>query len=142
MTCKLCQEYREKYPLQDDEGEQVHVLERHEDGTPSMTSSPILCAFEDSNTFSTDNWSCETMGLLRNEAKNSRTWHEDSSLGVIRIPLSVKNVVQQGILVLSWYKSRGRTGRAVVFRDDSEPETLTLETALLIIENLTYQPDK
>jgi hypothetical protein len=127
MTCLPCEEFRRKYPLQkNDEGELVHDLGEN------TFSSPIECAFSSSESFSTSNWCCQTMLRLRELAEGNTFWHEDSNLGIIRIP-ACDIGVQQGILVLSWYKSRGRTGRAWIFWDDDEPVILNLKTAEFIL---------
>lgn len=143
MVCYLCKEFRKRYPLvPDDNGELEHVLDKDEDGTV-MTSSPIRCAFEDSEIFATSNWNCETIRLLRQcfgyEAHQIQPiWHNDSNLGILPIPICKEEEeekdIQQGMLVLAWYKNRGRTGQAMVFCDIDEPKPLNLKTALFIVK--------
>lgn len=136
MTCPLCLQFKEKYPLipdEEDPGALVHVLARHADGSPAFTSAPIRCAFEVSEDFSTDNWCCESLAHLRNAKDIVTVWHDDSNVGVLRIPVTAEEGVQQGMLVMSWYKNRGRTGRAIVLCDDEEPVILNLKTALHIL---------
>lgn len=135
MTCKRCEDYRKQFPLTEIDGELIHVLE--DDGMSKITSSPIECAFENSNEFSTDNWCCETMRILRQVVMETAIWHNDSNIGVLPIPVNNEGQeVMQGMLVMSWYKNRGRTGRAMVFWDDNEPLVLNLETANYIIKQL------
>lgn len=78
-----------------------------------------VCAFS-SGVFVSDNWNCGTMHLLRrkvdprcdDELRSAMYCGDDASMGAI-------NLRDTGVLVLSWYKSRGRTGQAIVFRDDN-----------------------
>lgn len=69
------------------------------------------CAFE-SGTFSDDNWNCATMSKLRDIAENYRIYGDDQSIAVI--PVSEVGEYNSGWLVLSWYKSRGRTDVAQI----------------------------
>jgi len=139
MACELCEQYRIKYPLRlDEEGELVHFLEE------GYTSSPIRCAFEESSVFSSDNWCCQTMSLLRRGLQNPNSftvWNNDSNAGCFGIPLRGPDQqhIQQGFLVMSWYKNRGRTGMAIVLWDESEPVKLTLPTAQFIIQKLKLE---
>jgi len=130
MSCKLCQEFRKKYPLKNGK----HVIIKDE---PTLSMSPIKCAFEKKE-FSINNWNCETCNALRDlieeHGYRDRDDLRSASIGVLRIPESDKNYIQQGYVVLSWYKNRGRIGRAYVLWDDSPIEILTLRTAELIID--------
>lgn len=88
------------------------------------------CAFEN-KTFDTDNWNCATMNKLRDiaEEQSELYWRDDAgpaSFGAI--PFKGDN--WQGYIVMTWYKSRGRTGRALLMCDDEEPQILTEEMAL------------
>src|SRR5581483_12277956 len=111
MLCPLCQKFYEKYPLVPDEdkpGELKHVFEINEDGSPGLSSDPIRCAFEN-EVFSTDNWCCHTMWYLRevfHSKMRKKVWHNDSNVGVLPIPITHEEGIQQGMLVMSWYKNR------------------------------------
>lgn len=55
--------------------------------SPNVTSSPIVCAFENEE-FSTDNWGCQTIKELRQIAEDEENEcyahrHNDSSIVVI-----------------------------------------------------------
>lgn len=132
MKCKKCQEYYDKYPLveEDDllEGKKmVHRLDEH------CSSSPIECAFS-SGEFSTDNWGCRTMSLLRDYSDDFFKYRDDfvnGSIGVLPVP-EYKDL--SGYVVMTWYKDRGRTGQAYIMDDDEEPRRLTLKEAEDLIE--------
>lgn len=136
MTCKLCRKFCEQYPLQkNDEGDICHDL-------GDYLSDPIRCAFTEGD-FNTDNWSCETMRVLRAHCRNPPLGHRAihfrddlraCSVGLLQIPESDDETMQQGYLVMSWYKNRGRTGRAMVMWDDKEPSPLTLKTAEFLVQ--------
>lgn len=145
MGCPLCEEFKKTHPLSyDEEDGPYHVLDE------GIHSDPICCAFEE-EIFSTDNWCCETMRLLRRlfvGERMSRVWNNDCNLGVVPIPVAdsddgmTEDGIQQGFLVLSWYKNRGRTGQAMVFWDDDEPKPLTLKTAMFIIKEMNLKGAK
>jgi hypothetical protein len=137
MTCPLCVAYRKQYPLNK---EGIHEI------ADGYTSEPIECAFEYGHEFSTDNWNCQTMIALRGLTKaddgraGKGTWlfHEDSRYALLPIHNSSATMaIQDGVLTMSWYKRRGRTGRAIVICDDEPPQVLTLGTAIHILE--TYE---
>lgn len=93
---------------------------------PPHFGSPRRCAFE-SGIFSTDNWQCATLNALRDLAIFShRDDMENGSICVIPLPV---NDIQQGYIVLSFYKDRGSVGRAIVMNDEEEPKVLTLQVA-------------
>jgi hypothetical protein len=79
------------------------------------------CAFPDGK-FDVANWNCATMAALRAKVEDDAFWHDDHSTAMIMIPDDPR------ILVLNWYKSRGRTGFAFPVCD-YEREDLTLERA-------------
>lgn len=108
MTCKRC-------------------IER---GKPSNFGSDPKCAFE-SGVFSSDNWQCATMNALRQKCIHDARI-DDESIGYIHIPDSVD--VHGFYLVLTWYKSRGQTGNALIMGDDYPAIPLTLEVAEQILE--------
>lgn len=83
------------------------------------------CAFR-TGKYSTDNWNCATMDGLRDLAEEEReTYQRDDmnagSFGFVHF--------SGGYICMSWYKSRGRTARAIVMRDDIKPHVLTLKEA-------------
>ncbi|KKL27248.1 hypothetical protein LCGC14_2387060 [marine sediment metagenome] len=143
--CKLCETFYEQYPLQERDGEQVHVLS--EERSFRMTQSPQECAFE-TGAFSTKNFQCGTMNDLRDLAEklsedkerlekgycrdgyHRREDMDSGSIGVIRIPESDMEFEGedgepvQGYIVMTWYKNRGRTGRAYIMDDDDEVKVL------------------
>lgn len=150
--CKLCEAFYEQYPLQERRGNQVHVLseDRSFSRSFSMTQSPQECAFE-TGTFSTENFQCGTMNDLRDLAEklsedkerlekgycrdgyHRREDMDSGSIGVVRIPESdmefEDDEAVQGYIVMTWYKNRGRTGRAYIMDDDDEVRVLDLKTA-------------
>lgn len=110
-------------------------------GQPDYFGSPVQCAFTN-GVFDSDNWQCATANGLRTLIDENiqplakfytREDMRQGSLGVISIPESEGEGVQQGYLVMSWYKNRGRTGQAWVFWTDSTAEQLTLSTAEFIL---------
>ena len=114
----------------------------------TWSGSDPKCAFPE-GVFVADNWNCATMSLLRaysgeadaEEARKLRDyqrWHvrddlDAASFGVLHIP---DNDVISGYLCMSWYKSRCKTGRAIIMCDDDEPHTLTLVEAEAILAEL------
>jgi hypothetical protein len=140
VTCKLCKEYREKYP--------VNAAGVHDLGD-NCFSGPVECAFEYGSEFSTDNWNCQTMTALRElpdprdsnaDGVGALLWHSDGNYALLPIPNPwPPPALQAGVLVMSWYKRRGRTGRALVFCDDESPQVLRLETAEFLLEQYKEQ---
>lgn len=95
-----------------------------------------VCAFTN-GIFSTNNWNCATMNILREKAEKFFTYRDDlvnSSIGIIDIPEADDENIQQGYLVMTWYKNRGKTAYAYVMDDDHKPQVLTLKTAEFIIK--------
>ena len=86
--------------------------------------------------FHTDNWNCATMNKLRNLCYDNGFYKRDdnsaASIGVLHIP-ELDNAY--GYLIMTWYKSRGRVGKAVIMCDDEDPHTLTLVEAESIINS-------
>ena len=105
-------------------------------GQPDYFGSPVKCAFE-SGTFSSDNWQCQTALLVRELADDYYSVRDDmrcGSLGVVPLPEAEIDGIQQGYVVMSWYKDRGTTGQMWVMWDEDKPEPLTLNTAEFILE--------
>ncbi len=135
--CKLCNEFYQKYPLSSDG---KHVLSR-EDNFES-TSDPIKCAFSSKDgLFSNNNWCCETASKLRELVEyNDRDDNRSASIGVLRIPEHNSDAddndgIQQGYIVASWYKDRGKTGQMWVMWDDDEPQRLNLKTVEFVLSS-------
>jgi len=142
MKCKLCEQFYKDYPLQKDidKEHQFHELKY-------SISSPIRCAFE-KGMFSTDNWSCQTMVRLRElcgegeGTSNVKLYayymrYEDESIGVLPVfdivGFGSEKGNQEGFLVMTWYKGRGKTSQAYIWCDTLKPEILTLRTAEAIV---------
>ena len=86
------------------------------------------CAFE-SGVFSTENWNCATMNLLRDSTDWKRRDDMDAgSIGVIH--------TVWGYLVMLWYKDRGRTTDAYIITEGEPIDSLDLELAEKIIGGL------
>lgn len=100
------------------------------------------CAFEH-GVFTTDNWNCATMNELRALAYEAkaiaepvRDWQPGwafrddmaaASFGVLYVPETKRGGGYY--ICMSWYKQRGKTGRAITMQDDSAPQLLTIEEA-------------
>lgn len=140
MSCKLCKKFYKKYPLKIYNGRKSHKI------SDNVYSAPIACAFEDRShleEFSTENWNCETMNVLRELAEDFFTYRDDmknGSIGIVPIPDDV--IFQAGYIVMTWYKNRGRTAQAYVMNDESIPEKLDKKTAEAIIEYYDNNPNQ
>ena len=88
-----------------------------------------VCAFDASGKFSADNWNCATMNQLRGFCDNHALWSNDEH-GVL-LPIELDNDDWK-FLLLMWYKSRGKTDRAILL-DSRKSKTLTLKIAEEII---------
>lgn len=100
-------------------------------------SDPRKCAFPD-GVFTTENWNCGTLARLRwlaDEHPESQGHNEDQH--VFTFPLADSC----GFLVLSWYKSRGRTEGAWIL-DSEKMKPLTLADAETIIAQSCPEPAK
>lgn len=98
---------------------------------PANFGSPRGCAFL-SGTFDSDNWNCMTANALRDIVEADDSWRvhsDDEHLGVI--PWDGGRFV-----VLTWYKSRGRTGQIVVMSDNEPIRPLLLSEANEILGQL------
>lgn len=105
------------------------------------------CAFA-LDAFHTDNWNCATMNALRTIAVGPMDgWEpepgrlhrriDDAAGSFGAIPFCdiecPDDEYHSGYVVMTWYKSRGQTGRALVMWDDNSPRNLTEATALAVI---------
>ena len=94
-----------------------------------------VCGFNNGK-FNPENWNCASLNKLRAYCRDHGYSYRDdvnnASIGVFPIP---DNDIISGYIVMTWYKSRGRTGRAIVMCDDSEPVILNEEMAEAIIES-------
>ncbi len=97
----------------------------------TWSGSDPICGFETSNYFDADNWNCATLNRLRDIAERRGTISiiEDTSLAVL--PIMAEDL--DGWIVLSWYKSRGRTSSAR-FMFDMTDIPLTIEIAELALK--------
>jgi len=78
------------------------------------------CAFE-AEIFNSDNWNCATMNKLRDLAVDCKAYADDQSCAIIPIPDDYEFVI------LSWYKSRGRTeGAWIVSEEEIKPLTIDI----------------
>jgi len=63
---------------------------------------------------------------------------QQASIGVLTIPEHLledeDDEIKAGYIVMTWYKSRGATGNAVVMWDDHEVAPLNFATAKFVIE--------
>lgn len=104
MTCKLCKAQPVPYF-----GEGIKSERRH-------------CAFDDAGVFTPDNWNCATISPLRNAAAEHAVWNDDQWAGLVPIDYTEGGGFH---LLLTWYKSRGRTEGAWVVADGAvRPLTL------------------
>lgn len=71
------------------------------------------CGFNES-IFSEENWNCATLNQLRKIANELDTvqYMDDCSLATIPVK-------DNGWIILSWYKNRGRTSKAIFMIDDT-----------------------
>ena len=102
------------------------------------------CAFGE-KVFTSNNWNCATMNLLRDKVEEFFTYRNDmrsASIGIINIPESEKEDIQQGYLIMTWYKERGQTGQAYIMWDENEPQILTLKTAEFILKRINEIPSQ
>lgn len=95
------------------------------------------CAFENDGRFNRDNWSCETMFVLRRIADELGTVTRDdmecASIGYVPY-VDTDGDEPNGYIVMTWYKDRGTTGNAIIMGDDEPIRELTEERALKAIE--------
>lgn len=86
MVCKLCKER----------------------GKTWQGDNPI-CAFDSKGKFKVNNWNCATMNKLRDIAENNNDVRYDCSNEEKTAVLDIDG----GILILNWYKDRGKVDMAV-----------------------------
>lgn len=101
--------------------------------------SDTKCAFGHGLSFSRENWRCATMAVFRDACRESAVWNGDQSVGVVAIPESCCDETREfhpAHLVLSWYKSRGRTDGAIVLDSDGCVYPLTARLAEAIANAL------
>ena len=92
------------------------------------SSSKIKCAFDSNGDFTNDNWNCGTMSTLRHIAGYNVVRNGDDSISTLPLPND------NGFLIISWYKSRGRTETLYHFEDNNF-NTATLDQVLSIINS-------
>lgn len=101
-----------------------------------------VCGFHPDSSFNPDNWNCATLNALRDISRESASYaggvmgqrFGDSSVGVFCIPEDMEH--GGTVLVLTWYKNRGRTNRAWVI-GYCAPSSATLELCEAIIDYYT-----
>jgi hypothetical protein len=83
--------------------------------------------------FDENNWNCATMNALRDIAEKHgyKQRDDDCCIGVVLIPRAAEGA-QSGHIVMTWYKERGKTSRAIVMYDDSI-QPLLRETAESVV---------
>jgi len=109
----------------------IHCIEKEK--TWSKWNDPIECAFE-TGIFSSDNWNCWTMDILRDKAQQNEIYNDDMYAWLIAYEVwePFYEWYEFWYLYLEWYKSRGRTDKCINM-DTLQP--LTLELALKIWKN-------
>lgn len=88
--------------------------------------------------FQQDNWNCATLNALRDYAHalsehgshGYQHFRDDGGVGSFAVLIGSDAYDIQGILVMTWYKERGRVGSAMVMCDDSRPYEPNLSEAL------------
>jgi hypothetical protein len=91
-------------------------------------SDPV-CAFG-SGVFDPKNWNCATSNRLREIAEDVVHLHwrdDDAACSFGAVPFAGEH--GQGYIVMSWYKSRGATGRMMTMCDDHPPHVTRLAEA-------------
>lgn len=112
---------------------------------PGHFGSDPRCGFDGNSLFKSDNWQCATLNTLRSCIERYGYWlrkdMQQASIGVLTIPEhdgwfedEEDSEVKTGYIVMTWYKSRGATGNAVVMWDDHEVAPLNFATAKFVIE--------
>jgi hypothetical protein len=90
------------------------------------------CAFL-TGTFDVANWNCATMNALRRAVETlGVAWRDDLAFGAFGA-MPICDVDRGFVLVLGWYKNRGRTSLARAMGDDCD-DALTLDQATLALE--------
>ncbi len=101
------------------------------------------CAFVE-GIFNRNNWNCATMNYLRDIIDELSTGmrNDSDSASIGYIPFGdIENGdylfgnYNSGYIVLTWYKNQGKTGNAIVMRDDLPIQELGLDLALKVIEH-------
>jgi hypothetical protein len=86
----------------------------------TWSGSDPICAWEDGHPLS-DNWNCATLVKLRNVAIERGFVKNLEDVSLATIPVDDDDY-GYGWVVLSWYKSRGRTGTALFVSDEKYHE--------------------
>ena len=90
---------------------------RYRDGRPSNFASDPRCGFDWKGVFTSDNWQCAGLSILRGAGYEREVWSDDQHCTIV--PMS-----DCRFIVLSYYKHRGRTeGAWVVEGSDVRPLT-------------------
>lgn len=99
-----------------------------ERGWPAQFTDPPKCAWPEGR-FETNNWNCASMAILRNLAERGVYYRsEDQAAAMFAMPPREEG---PAFILLSWYKSRGRTEEAVLWMPEgnngAEYRSLTLD---------------
>ena len=105
------------------------------DPQPEWYGSPRNCAFTPEGAFTDDNWNCATLiEVLRRRRDFDGDIHgDDERIELTDVPREDDEVTNDGWLVTSRYKSRGRTSSAVWVGDFFPPRPFTRDVAERII---------
>lgn len=112
------------------------------DPKPKNFVSPRRCAFDELGAFQSENWNCATLdALIKHQRHGESIYGDDETMQVVprfavvtaedRSAEEGKSArcVWDGWIVLTRYKSRGRTSSAVIVGDFWPAEPLTLREA-------------
>lgn len=97
------------------------------------------CAFEH-RVFSYDNWNCATMNILRDICEKDMDKHSCYPYNNDQRAWLIPAFDMGEFLVLTWYKSRGKTDGAFII-DEEKHTVLTIEEAEAIIKQYAENND-
>jgi hypothetical protein len=100
----------------------------------TWSGSDPRCAFREDGTFDPENWACASMLELREVAKRLEVHCRDDQAAASIGAVPFEGETYTGYIVMSWYKERGRTGRAVLMWDDEPLQELNRQMAEEAIE--------
>lgn len=111
-----------------------------DDPQPEHFGSPRRCAFE-SGIFSSNNWSCGTVNVLRHWAYEEGTAYRYNDTSIAIVPLYADDTWDlDGWIVMTYYKDRGKTsGAFIVATEGQDSILLSLEDAESAIANLEIE---
>ena len=139
--CKYCKLFKERYE-KDENGFYILYRDKERDFTVAMDEPK--CAFEGEE-FSRDNWSCQTLSLLRSacpdifanyeerKRKWGLYWRRDDIGTICVIPVPEEVDKDTGFIILVFYKDRGRVDNAIRVTLD-KVETLKRDLAERMVD--------